>query len=576
MQSFVVDNHDFIFNDLLGPANGTPLPILASKIFDRVSSADGRRDPNPPPDQRKDPDFENDKYDVFAELVNAIAAAAAIADSLEKYNLLVALVRELDRLGTEAEGQGSIWSRIGYRIAEACLQHHPGQTNLFLLLLLNVPPVDDGTREEEDPESEDFQKVLDVYVIYKFLRNQGARSPINAGIFLYFMYELHQIKPAWAEREWRDFVTGMAHSKRAPLRLIAPDFPTVWEPNNMARRVAHDRARRAGRAVGPGAALIDAIREDNVDAFVAAAGDDFKAQIPFSIYEQLFHFEYRFVVQSNGDLEIELGPTALDAVAILGADNIFNYVMGTPNGPSLLQDAAYALVTGNRTQGGDGRLALAQGDFGVDFGNTLAAAIRMHDNELVSWMLEKHWDGLSANAFDAAFRFANIPAFHILFEHLKDEYREGLQALFAIGEPTLHHLAARANAVWAFKVLLADPPVTEPAGTGDGVVFFNPYARTKNDRTFLHWAAAFGAKEVTRFWARNFGNLGFDALDKYHLNPAHYGYIRGTSDRPDQKQRDSGVATETKPFYKYLLRLTDLDYDVANDPDADNHPDDDS
>jgi hypothetical protein len=182
------------------------------------------------------------------------------------------------------------------------------------------------------------------------------------------------------------------------------------------------------------------------------------------------------------------------------------------------------------------------------------------------------WDIVSADAFDAAFLFANFPGFTHCFEGLKHLGVNTHTAVFPPGHSTIYHLAARSNAVHTFKYLLVQSFEKVINENGDQVPVADSVPGKPNNRTFLHWAARSSSKEVIRFSVRNFGNLGFNAIDCVNLNPAHYGYIHGSSYRT-LSQCLCEVATITQPFYGYMLKRTDIEYDLAFDPDVDEHPD---
>lgn len=172
--ALVVTIHGVIFFELPQSFELDHRTSIAAHIFNIIVGADSINLPDEPEPPGVDPAFEKEHYDTLAETVNVIAAAAAIADILERHEPLVGLVEDLWRGALSDATAPPICRRIGHRVAEACLQHHPVQTNLFLLLLLAVRTTDE-------------QKLLDISVIYKFLRNQGGRTPNNAAVFLDFL-----------------------------------------------------------------------------------------------------------------------------------------------------------------------------------------------------------------------------------------------------------------------------------------------------------------------------------------------------------------------------------------------------
>jgi hypothetical protein len=151
----------------------------------------------------------------------------------------------------------------------------------------------------------------------------------------------------------------------------------------------------------------------------------------------------------------------------------------------ILQDSTYALVTGNSGTGFADYAHKQQ----IDFGNTLAAALRVHNNQLVTLMLGKSpWDEVSVEAFDAALRFANFPGFLQCFSRFRN-LDAGVRGDIFDRRPTLYHLASAANAVHAFKYMLAYSFETVKNEENEDVPIVSYMARTSTGRTFLHWAA---------------------------------------------------------------------------------------
>jgi hypothetical protein len=141
--ALVVTIHDLIFFELPQSFELDHRTNIAAHIFNIIVGADSINLPDEPEPPGVDPAFEKERYDTFAETVNVIAAAAAIANPLERDEQLVGLVEDLWRGALSDATAPPICRRIGYRVAEACLQHHPVQTNLFLLLLLDVRTTDE-------------------------------------------------------------------------------------------------------------------------------------------------------------------------------------------------------------------------------------------------------------------------------------------------------------------------------------------------------------------------------------------------------------------------------------------------
>jgi hypothetical protein len=93
----------------------------------------------------------------------------------------------------------------------------------------------------------------------------------------------------------------------------------------------------------------------------------------------------------------------------------------------------------------------------------------------------------TASMLAAALTHANMAAF---WELVEDPACQRARA--EEGEPALVHWIARGNAVTAFKLMLTKCPVALAA-------------QTDSQRTFMHWAANFGAFNVARFWTEVLG-----------------------------------------------------------------------
>jgi hypothetical protein len=186
---------------------------------------------------------------------------------------------------------------------------------------------------------------------------------------------------------------------------------------------------------------------------------------------------------------------------------------------------------------------------------------------------------LDAAAVREALMSANYGAFVDMYDELVN---------IDMGNASLWHYIARANAGEAFKYSLVRElqkrrKQAEEAGTE--MEPFDPLEhRAKENRTFLHWAAAFDANEVVDFWARNWGNVGLDAIDDRNFNPAHYAYMRAITGTDTWTNGPVGnIDTKKdllalkppypgqhylkshKPLYTFLMMRTDPNY---VDPDS--------
>jgi hypothetical protein len=135
----------------------------------------------------------------------------------------------------------------------------------------------------------------------------------------------------------------------------------------------------------------------------------------------------------------------------------------------------------------------------------------------------------------------------------------------------------------AFKFALVqelDKRRKKAADDGAEMEPFDPLEhRAKEGRTFLHWAAAYDANEIVDFWARTWGNAGFDAVDERNFNPSHYAYMRACTGTAEWRNGPVGnmdtkkavLATlppypgqhyldHRKPLYTFMMRRTDVNH----------------
>jgi hypothetical protein len=428
------------------------------------------------------------RSDFIAELANAIAAFAANTRNIKELEALVAFTQQLNTQAAALNLDGSPWDNFIHDVIVAGLQRHPIQTNLFILHLLGRKP--EGTLVEP---------------IYRYLKHQGCEEPHHFAVFLYFAPELRGYKKSWFEIEWRQ-VMSRSGSRKSAIQYIAPRLPTDLGSFDIGK---HAEKRWRGESSSP---LLNAIRRDDWDAVNADCRGDFRKEIPFSLYEQFLHYDYKFT-HTDTTLTVEL-PEVIDAVGLFGARRTFEGITATAGAdlPEILAHGAHSLVSGNAIAGG--QIAYLQSQ-GVDLSETLRDAIRTHQNNLIPLLMNQYGAVIDEAAVRETLISANFDAF-VRFVH------PGLQSV-NFAKASLAHYIAEANAIQAFKFSLMkdveagrefDPYVVAPAG---------------ENRTFLHWGANYNADEVIEFWGRNWGNLGFDAIDGKNWNPCHVAYMRAIS-----------------------------------------------
>lgn len=178
---------------------------------------------------------------------------------------------------------------------------------------------------------------------------------------------------------------------------------------------------------------------------------------------------------------------------------------------------------------------------------SLSAAIKFHHSDIIEWLLERVIP-TSEHVFQAI-HYANMHATTLCMRKELNITR-ATRAL-----RTVFHECAAVNAIESFKLMLAEE-------TGS----VNPYARTSSGHTFLHVAAHVGAQEIVKFWCRNWGNAGLNALDNSNLNPVHHAFIYTVYPRPAKPK--PGLDT-SKPLYSYLLKRSNTSYSLAADKNCD-------
>jgi hypothetical protein len=386
-----------------------------------------------------------DLIDARGELVNAIVAAGA-AERSDYTNLTAAVSALAD-------------TTFSYEVAEACLARFPLQTLLFVLRLLEA-------------------KLLTIYPIHNYVsRRISASNPVPAVVLLYFSPELSAAFPIATTAAWRKV---SAHTKS----LICPEEIPPDIPLDDADFTEFCKLRARGFSPSP---LIGVIRADDAEEFLRLTDGEFDQTVPFSIYEQYLHFEYRFERDDDSEIQFASLPTLCDAIALFGSRKCFAEVLEKQ--PDALSCAAKSLVE----SAGNGLLELAQ-EAGVELEETESGrgiALRTADPPA------------SKAAVIASLVGSNPGAFAKFME-------EGaVRRFFSPGpdEPALVHWAARGNAITALKLLF-----------GTGTVDLD--SRLDSHRSMLHWAANFAAFDVIRLWTVRLGQLdGVNEKDESGLTP---------------------------------------------------------
>jgi hypothetical protein len=457
--------------------------------------------------------------DAVAEVANLVAAAAAIQPL--SYGNLAALVGALPAAGA-AQGAPA-WAQFPFRVVNACLLRFPAHTHLFLLQLLEA-----GT--------------IDLHEIYHYLKYRHSDQNLRTtATFLYFLPELAAAEPrkwrAWAADEWKQLLRD--RSEKSLLRLLAPR-----EFANTEDLAAFDWAPfRALRAAGRNPSdLLEAIRTDNVTAFLPyVAQHDFGQRIPFSLYEQYFHFDYRVERGPDGKLSIT-EPTIIDAIALLGARGCFDTLVTSPMirvdkvlpiAEALERSAASIIACGART----GCLTRS-----IELGMSVEAksiqpAVRFHDFGALNYLLDNESAVVSDDAIEAALVYANYSAFELFMS------TDNVKGRLAIpGKPALLHYISKGNAITAFKLVMTALPVL-------------PLIKGTSERNFLHTAADAGAYEVVDFWITRLQRIeGLDGNADQKLPAYGIAAARGLHPKPATK----GLSIEErKPLYALLYKRTE-------------------
>jgi hypothetical protein len=420
-------------------------------------------------------------------------------------------------------------------------------------------------------------QLIDIYVIFKFLKNNGAVKPDHVAIFYYFGPELLERDAAelpedrvgktrgqpgnWYRDEWKYIHTEQKEmeSKWSPstLKVVCPEFSENLEEIDWDK---HKEKRASGKGSSK---ILDAIREDNPDKFqreIAAVTE--APKIEWSIYEQHFPWPWRFTV--SGESWVIECPDCLQAIGIYGAAMCFRVFCQDPklSKVEVRQRAAGPIV-------GGGNLELVQDlvDKKMDFGDTLPWAIQFHRGELVSFLLDDQRVEPKFEAVATCIAYGNFEALRLLVDPPASSGRKGFLFAQAQGggmgrnkSDTVYHICARYNAIEAFKFLLSK---WTPTDKGAG---FNAYDNSEHGSTFLHYGCRYAGYDVVRFWCRHAGNVGLDAVDEGNFNPTHYVFLLGINPKPSNH---ADPIEKRRPFYGYLKKRAHPKYDVSTDPNPD-------
>jgi hypothetical protein len=450
--------------------------------------------------------------DGVAEVVNALVTAAAIES--RSYDSLLLVVEGL----VARAAPNNLWGQLGFRICEASLCHFPLQTLYFLLCLIE-------------------RGIVDIYVIFKYLKNNGVFFPELIAIYYYFSPELRALKPEWFATTW-----AVLHSPPPPNSAYSPDILGVIAPSFATELSAidwgdHIARRASGHGLSP---LIASIRDDDSSALLPLiANANLSDPIPFDLYEQ-------FVPWTTGP-KCE-GPSVLELVGLFGAANCFSAIraQNPPDWVKLATSSAAMIVAG-------GNIELVRALIGdhVPLDGALWGAIRSHNHQLFRWLRDAQKVQGDDHLIPNAVTYANFAVFQELVDQMKEFY-DLKHGETIDSEGTILHYIARANAVEMFKYAVVK---------ANGSV--GAYEQGRDGMTFLHVGARYAGFDVVRNWCRWKGNDGLDAIDENSMNPYHYTFLFGTWPKPQNK--DDEDYRVRRPNYFYLKRRSIETYDVAKD-----------
>jgi hypothetical protein len=196
----------------------------------------------------------------------------------------------------------------------------------------------------------------------------------------------------------------------------------------------------------------------------------------------------------------------------------------------------------------------------------LKDAIRFHHAEVVNWLLTTGQVEPDQDAGIATIQYSNFDALSTLMDPASGSKRKS----FVFGPPTqqgrgagygqvvqvydtVFHVCGKYNAIESFKYL-----ALRHAGQ------FNPYETTDKSQAFLHYGCRFAGYEVVRFWCRNFGNMGLNAVDDFNFNPGHYVFVLGSNPRAPKKEPKDPYIIK-RPFWHYMKKRSRPDYSKEED-----------
>jgi hypothetical protein len=444
--------------------------------------------------------------DACHEVANIIAAAAAV--ETKSYKKLIAIVNGLKG--------GAGWENTPFLVARACLVQHLGQTNFFLLGLIN-----DGNADL-------------ILTIRRFLKKQGVSRAPNLATFVYFAPEFIEsklIRPGWFAQTLRD--AGRYNSCNSDSYWQALKVHELI-PGSVYGAIDADLPARvkAKRATGHGPSeLLRAIAGDNVakvQELVAGDGAALDQEIGFSIFEQFFHHDYGFGLDgSTRTLKARTPPRLIDAIGLFGAANTFNALVSqvTDKAKWISDGAASLLATATKT----GLLQQVIENASAD-SLTYRTVIQFHDHDALDQLVDKGVK-MQASDVDAMFTSANAQVALRYFEPEGDRLK--IDLALPDGGPTVLHYIAKGNAITALREYLL-----AKAEAGQTVAISKSALKSRN---FLHWAGWYSGAAILDFWSTEIGSIGFDQLDDEVFPPSAIAY-QGLFDALEAKSLKQGLS----------------------------------
>ena len=456
------------------------------------------------------------REDGLAELVNAIAAAAAVEK--KSYEPLWELVVNL--CGRKLEN-------FGFKVVVACLEKYIQQTMYFILGLIN-------------------REVVTICPVFRFLKRMGPFRPGHLSALLYFGPELIEYKREWYEEMWKlvhsPTTTCLGRYNPQMAEAVAPELSANleevdWEKHKDLRSSGHVECQ-----------LLECLRNDDVEVFQKLVVNGYEHTISYSMYEQFFRYPFTFTSTNDG---VTVSKADLcNAVLLTGAEQCFKFmVVNCPNMNEMLSKSAESLGSGASLE-----MVHQAHDAEIDLQSALVEAVRFHNSELVAWLLEEGKAQVTTQALVIAIQYANMEFFEEFMNKLKNEdanIRDRLSERLS-DRSTLLHEIGKHNSIEMFKYVLSEMSDVDA------------YVSDIHQRTFLHWAAMSGSEEVIHFWCKCYGNKGLNAVDKCNLNPQHYAFISVVYPKPSTPSSEV-----TKPLYMYLKKRSKPGYSLAEDENPD-------